>query len=143
MKKIATTIAAIILVIFFIMSCEKDKYHRDRYIGDWDFITEVITQEYDDSEWKIVNRDTVYYSGTIAYGSSEDQLRIQYVEKESFLNNVKIDVDGNIYTLYWKDSYCKSGKFEREDQVHFCINWSAPYIIDEVVGTKRKEGNNE
>jgi len=61
MKRITITLIAITLIMFLIMGCDKDKYHRDRYIGDWDFVTVTITQIENDSGWKIVNRDTIYY----------------------------------------------------------------------------------
>jgi len=130
MKKIAI-ITAIILVMLIIMGCDKDKYHRDRYIGDWDFVTEKTTF----IGYEVVKVDTIYYLGKITPGQcSEIELIIQYTENDEFIGYV--DKDGTISRYCGLGALCRNGSFEGKNKVNFAT-WDHDWNHS-IIGTKKK-----
>ncbi|NLJ81889.1 MAG: hypothetical protein GX330_02025 [Bacteroidales bacterium] len=127
--KLAITVA----ILLFFSSCEKDR--RNKYIGDWDFVTEKLTQTYSNSGWEIVESDTIYYLGKVSCGEYESCLIIQYTEND--IIDVSIDKFGNIFTICPGGS-CKCGNFEGENKVHFSLGWINPEKPEIIVGTKIK-----
>ena len=135
MKKITIIIAAILLIMFFIMGCDKDKYHRDRYVGDWDFVTRSEWYQTDSISGKyvLIGCDTIYYLGTITYGDTENSLIIQYTENDKA--KILINKHGKLFTLC-PGAYCECGEFEGEDKVHFKLGWITPQNPEYINGVK-------
>ena len=139
MKKIAI-ITTIVLIIFFIMGC--DKFNPDKYIGDWDFVT--ITEHYRtdgiSGENVLIGCDTTYYLGTIyAHEVFSNQLIIQFTETRC--EKIGVNKFGKISIACMRYSV-ECGEFVGEDRVHF--NLFCDHIdFEYIVGTKRKGGNDE
>jgi len=120
MKNIKTTlVTAIVVLLLFFAGC--DKYHRDRYIGDWNFVTERHTFMEDDlGYYEKVKIDTIYYTGKITHGTLENELIIQYTENNEIL--VHIGTDGYLWLSYPRGDYgtchqCSVGNFEKKDKI--------------------------
>ena len=135
MKKIAIITAIVAIILPSFTGC--DKYHRDRYIGDWDFVTKSEHYQMVLGKRELVGCDTIYYLGKITYGEYENHLIIQYTENH--YDDAVIDKYGKIYTLC-PGARCECGKFEGEDSVHFNKGWVTPDNPEYIVGTKRKGG---
>lgn len=122
------------------MGC--DKYHRDRYIGDWDFVTNKCTYVYNNDlqEWSPIEYDTIYYTGKIAPGNLEYELIIQYTNND--IIDAHIDEDG---TTLWTDAYpcarCSSGSFEKKNKVYLNLvfNKQDKKINDHINGIKKSK----
>ena len=140
MKKITIKTAAIILLLFLIMGC--DKYHRDRYTGNWDFVTKRNIYTFDGSEYVFDRSDTIYYSGKITSGNLENQIIINYTENDEI--TASIDDDGTtVWTNYYPCARCPSGSFEKKDKVSLnLVIYNKIYgrINDKITG--RKKTNN-
>jgi hypothetical protein len=121
MKKITIALIATVTILFSFTGC--DKYHRDRYTGTWEFETVKIyySGSYD-TELIEVKRDTIYYTGKISLGHSEDELIIQYAENDEI--NARLDYETYIYnsTLECDGKY-PFGKFENKNKLNFRLNW--------------------
>jgi len=120
MKKITKIITATAVILLLFGGCKKDDI-RDKYTGDWDFITEKATYEQDDlNNYELVRKDTVYYSGKINLGNLEDQLIIQFTENDEVL--VAIDTKGKIWqafpSYYLTCHKCAFGEFEKKDKMY-------------------------
>jgi len=116
MKKIAITFAAATVVILLLFTgC--DKYHRDRYIGNWDFVTEKSQLQYDSNE--LIKSDTIYYSGKIYSGNDDNTLIIQCTKNDRV--PAYIDNKGILWisfpTFYGTCHKCPLGKFEKKDKI--------------------------
>jgi len=136
MKKLATTATVILLIIFLIMGC--DKYHINRYIGDWDFIVE---KGFLYQEKGFIGIDTIYYSGKIMSGYHERVIIIKYTEDDEI--GAYVDDDGGLHN----STQCYSGKYpfgdfsEKNKKVHFGILWDEGQDTQratQVIGTKKK-----
>ena len=144
MKKLTTILAVIAILLLSFTSC--DKYHRDRYTGTWEFVTE---RRYyigcDDYECPIeVRRDTVYYTGKISCRNSEYGLIFQYTENDEV--GAWVDKDGYIYSeagIMLGKYAC--GHFESKNKLYFELHWGE-YInfegdtdrrYDYITGTKK------
>ncbi|MCL2313023.1 MAG: hypothetical protein FWC41_11155 [Firmicutes bacterium] len=145
MKKNTIQLATIIIILFFFCGC--GKYHRDRYIGTWDFVTERVFSEYDEKENVVIelNRDTIYYVGTISLGNSEGYLLIEYSENEDVL--VWLDEDGYMYTHLGSIFGYSSGLFDSNKKMHLTLRWSEFTDLGfydtkrcHISGTKKKGG---
>jgi hypothetical protein len=119
MKKLTTIAAATLLIIFLMMSCDKDKYHRDRYIGDWDFVTKInYFKSVNDNAIGIIleKSDTIYYLGKITYGTFENDILIQYTDNDEIFAYI----DNDKKTL-WTEAYpfpkSPSGFFEENNKI--------------------------
>ena len=115
MKKLTTTLAIIAILLLSFTGC--DKYHRDRYTGTWDFVTEKILYQYDSDKYVPIEFDTIYYTGKIMSGSKDGQIIIKYTENDE----IGAAIDDDKKTL-WTSAYpcakCPSGSFEKKDKVH-------------------------
>lgn len=124
------------------MGC--DKFNPDKYIGEWDFVTKSEHYQSDSisGERVLIGCDTIYYLGTITYTYEEynDHLTIQYTKAHHC--SAIINKHGDVYTFCPKEN-CKIGKFEGEDKVYFNLGRITPENPEFIVGTKRKEVNNE
>jgi hypothetical protein len=131
MKKITITFAAATVAILLLFTgC--DKYHTNRYIGDWDFVTEKKTFHHEE----IIKRDTIYYIGKIR--GNNEWLTIQYTESDE--NLFQIDKEGNIYYICG-GGYCIFGNFEGENKVSFRIlDYKNDGRVHKVIGVKKKGG---
>ena len=116
-----------VIILFFFAGCEKE--HRNKYVGDWEFVTEKCTRKNNE----IVKRDTVYYSGKISLGNSENSLIVQYTESDEL--EMYVDKDGTLSHYCGLGSLCEHGNFEGKNKVYFAI-WDQGYIND-VIGTKK------
>lgn len=74
----------------FLFSCSKEKDYRDKYIGNWNF--EVRRIEF--SGDSILFNDTINYMGNITYGSSDNDIAIQYTEED--VVTLTVDEEGNL-----------------------------------------------
>ena len=140
MKKLTTTItAATVAILLLFTGC--DKYHRDRYIGNWDFVTGIERYQLDSitEKYVLIGCDTIYYLGTVTNGKYENYLLVEYIENH--YEEVMIDKYGTIY-ITCPGEMCKRGNFEGKDSVHFRLGW-VPDNPKNIVGNKRKEVNNE
>jgi len=142
MKKI-TAITAIILIMFFIMGC--DKYHRDRYTGTWEFVVEKYIYEYDDlGEYVQTVHDTTFsYIGKISLGNYEKEIKIRYAEESEI--SVNIDEDGSFWS---SPELCDGigkdigmyGKFENNKDLHFYLDFFDKLEISGKYVSTRYEG---
>jgi len=141
MKKITLTLAATIIIMFF-SGC--DKYHRDRYTGTWDFVTEMVYYNEGENpyEYVVIKRDTIYYTGKISMGNYENQLIIKYSESDEVFTG--IDKDGYIgHKTAIQNGPC--GKFESKNKMHLTLRWGqyvpfegdTDYRFDYIIGTKK------
>jgi len=140
MKKITTTLTAIILMIFLIMGC--DKYHRDRYTGTWDFVITKYIHEYDDLGIFVKTEyDTIYsYTGKIKLGNYENNLIIQYSENDEII--VHVDNDGSFRTYSIPPDISVGGKFEDRKNIYFyLLFWNKLDSSGNYVNTGRYDTN--
>ena len=122
MKKLTTTItAATVAILLLFTGC--DKYHRDRYTGTWDFVTERrflnVTDSYNLIE---IKRDTVYHLGKIIFGNLENELIFQYTEFDEVI--AWIDEERYIYSVagVMLGKY-PCGRFENKYELRFDLHW--------------------
>jgi len=121
MKKITLTLVATVVILFFFTGC--DKYHRDRYTGTWEFVTEknFYIGRYDTGLVEI-KRDTIYHLGIISLGNYENNIIIQYTENDTI--NAYLDQNGFIYNkdLEYGGKY-PFGEFKnKQQQLSFRLN---------------------
>jgi len=125
MKKLTTTItAATVAILLLFTGC--DKYHRDRYTGTWDFVTEKY-KYIPDATGHLTKKEydtTFYYSGKITNDERYDnRLIIMYTETDEI--NVGIDEDGYIYPqcpLSYGSKF-STGKFANKNQMNLIFDW--------------------
>ena len=137
MKKIKLTIATTAILLLFFTGCDKDI--RNKYIGDWEFITKIDSAQfdYDLNDWIPLGFDTISYFGKITRGKYNDELIIQYTKQNEV--TVWINHNGNLWTSLYGTS---SGCFEGKDKMYLTLSCSkyggfgTDYFIE---GTK-KEG---
>jgi len=142
MKKLTTTItAATVAILLLFTGC--DKYHRDRYIGNWDFVTEMRFCNFDGSGNFIVEkRDTIYYTGTISLGNLEHELIIQYTENDKIIASID-DKGTSLWTNYDPGPSTPSGYFENKNIIRLFLRYPDEYydqIVHNVYCTKKKGG---
>lgn len=124
MKKITITLAAATVAILLLFTgC--DKYHRDRYVGYWDFVTEKRT--YSD-DFEIIKRDTINYLGKISNGKYENEIIIHYTNNDEI--TIHVDTKGNLYSIC-EGGYCKCGNFTKKDKIYFNTKSPNSYDISE------------
>ena len=143
-----TILATTAIMLLFVTGC--DKYHRNRYVGDWDFVTERVfyidTNSYEFVETK---RDTVYYSGKISYGQHENQLIIKFTENDDEIY-VYTGTDGDLWlsypSVYMTCARCPVGSFEEKDKIslkYFYGDKDGIRNLYHVEGAKTKGCKNE
>lgn len=69
--------------------------YRNKYLGKWNF--EVEINERNTLFIGYTNNQTVYYTGMIEYGNSNDELKITYLPQNTIF--LKIDSKGNFIDL--------------------------------------------
>jgi hypothetical protein len=135
-RKIITSVAAIVIMLFFFTGC--DKYHRDRYTGTWEFVTESILRQfdYDSGEYFQIECDTLYFSGKISRDKAADELKIEYKENYSII--LKINACGKLYG-FSHNSFC--GEFYEADKIDLFFWWDESGILktESVSGSKISE----
>jgi hypothetical protein len=146
MKKLTTTLAIIAILLLSFTSC--DKYHRDRYIGTWDFVTTKTLLQYDSGKYVPIESDTIYYTGKIIPENLEYELIIQFTEDEEI--RTSLTKEGELWqsypTSYHTCAKCPLGSFEKKNIIglHFYtfgLPSSDEYIKTyDINGTKRKKG---
>jgi len=141
MKKIRLTlVVATVVILFFFSGCDKDI--RDKYTGDWEFVTEKQWQTYKGGVIITTKCDTLYYTGSITSGSSEHELLIQYTKSDVI--TTFIDKKGGIYvpSCPCAGYACTRGDFEGENRMnlHFGFNWDYQENreVHKIVGTKKE-----
>jgi len=142
MKKITLSLAIAIVILLFFSGCDKDI--RDKYIGDWDFITEFKTEKciYFDGylhELEIIREDTIYFSGKIILGNSENELLFHYTQNDDI--STFINKNGGIYVPDYPcpGSACTRGNFEGNNKVYLYFGWNYGDSIQSqsIIGTKK------
>ena len=147
MKKITITFAAAtVAILLLVTGC--DKYHRDKYTGTWDFVTERKFYNYNDTVGFVYEKsEMLYYSGKISLGNDESELFIRYTENDEISGWLR--QDGNsIYTLSQTSFYGKdpSGYFDGKNNVYIRFNQNVMDnsemniiggIDDHITGTKK------
>jgi hypothetical protein len=138
-KTMITSVAAILFIMFLIMGCDKDKYHRDRYTGSWDFVTEKCIKKYEDHVLVELINDTIYYSGVISCGSADHELIIQYTQSDTLVTF--INKNGGIYVPICPCAgyACTRGDFESKTKMDLYFGWSYQNKEEShhIVGTKK------
>jgi hypothetical protein len=145
MKKVRITLVTTAILLLCFAGC--DKHHLNRTIGNWDFITERIYYNLvDGTEEK---RDTIYYSGKIESGNSEDNdvIYIQYLENRRIKAWIEASNGSTqIYPLGDMAAKFPTGEFESKNKMHFRVCWGKDLIEpsermdDYVIGTRKKGG---
>ena len=147
MKKLTITIAIVAIILLSFIGC--DKYHRDRYIGNWEFVTEKCIYKYeyngDSSVLVVLKKDTVYYLGVISCGNLERELTIQYTQNDEV--EAYIDQTGGIYLPAFPCAgcNCKRGNFDKENKMNLDFGWDSQNSSEahHIVGIKKKGDKNE
>lgn len=122
MKKITTTLIAAVTILLSFTGC--DKYHRDRYTGIWEFET---TVKLFNTNEETIDEDTIYYSGKISLGVSENQLIVKYTENDEVI--VWLDEDENVFSASASNGgKFPCGYFTEKNKVFFILGW---YNYDE------------
>ena len=94
---------------------EEPKDYRDKWVGDWDFIS-VYT-------WQLnlnYGCDTSYYSGKISLVGN-DSLNIEYMENRKI--TMHVDKSGKLSKYYSNARLSARGQFERNDKIHLIIGY--------------------
>ena len=135
MNRITITMAVAAILLLFFMGC--DKYHRNRYVGDWDFVTEIIHMQYL-NDWKEVGRDTIYYSGKIEI--YKQGLTIQYTENDIAMVSIYAK-SARIYSTngLGNSKGGTSGCFEGKDRMYLDLCWFPNGIIHRITGIKKSK----
>ena len=124
--------------MFLFMGC--DKYHRDRYTGDWDFVTEKNQYKYNVNE--PIKSDTIYYFGKIYHGNDENTLIIQCTENDKVPTSV--DKKGILWesypTSYATCHQCSLGRFETKDKISLdCYRFEEDIVNTyQIIGRRSK-----
>ena len=142
MKRITIQLAAIIIILLFISGCDKDI--RDKYVGDWEFITKVDSAQfdYDLNDWIPLGFDSVFYEGRIILGKFDDELIIQYTERDEV--TARINHNGNLWTSVYSIAGTNSrhGYFEENNKMYLTLyyfkygGFSSHHFIE---GTKKRK----
>jgi hypothetical protein len=141
MKNLIKTLVTSLIILSLFSAC--DKYHIDRYVGDWEFMTIESRMQFNTSGgiiWR--ESDTIYYSGQIIAGDKEQDILIKYTEND--LLSSFIDTEGEIYLYDYPcaGGYCARGRFEENNKVNIAYGWDDNWSHI-IVGTKQKGDRNE
>ena len=147
MKKIKITLAVLISTITLLFFASCNKFHRDKYVGNWDFVTVQSTFDNDMYKWKL---DTIYYVSTITEGKENDELIICCKEENGEFNllMLRVDMRGKLYQKEDSNSsdgnthrsYYPIGQFEGKDKVHIELYGGATEHRGTTIDGIRKEG---
>jgi len=127
-------IATTLTVLLFFTGC--DKYHRNNYVGDWEFVTKKLVYKRVDNGIEILKCDTIYYSGKISSGSNDKELVFQYTEGDKV--SAYLDIEGFLYVTPC-GAIGSNGYFEGNSKVYFDIGWEYPDAGEGhyIIGTKK------
>jgi hypothetical protein len=142
MKNLIKILVASIIILSLFSAC--DKYHRDRYVGDWEFVTIIHSAKFNNIGEIIWEKwDTIYYSGQISAGNKENDIMIKYTEND--LLSSFIDTEGEIYLYDYPcaGGYCARGRFEENNKVNLEFGWVNSIEAHKIHGIKREGGKNE
>jgi hypothetical protein len=117
MKNLIKILVASIIILSIFSAC--DKYHIDRYVGDWEFMTIIKQTKNIDNDTAIsIGCDTIYYLGKISSLNSENELIVHFTENENI--KLTLDVDKNLWsdiTPYSTCAQCPAGYFKNVDKI--------------------------
>lgn len=121
----------IFVILLVLGGCKKKPFdYRNKYIGDWKFNVHIIEQNMD-SVGSNVN-DTFVYVGNIEYGTSSDEILINYTSDD----DVMLEIDKNgVVTTNLGFGHCT---FISDENVEIKLNWGGlgAYVIHEISGLK-------
>jgi len=132
MNRVTLVLATSIILLLFFTGC--DKYHTNRYIGDWDFVT---------IKHDTIKSDTIYYSGKISLGNYENALIIQYTKDDEIAATLIENRDIVIPKYNCAKGVCTHGKFEEKNKMNLSFGWTyggGKSWSHNIVGTKKKKG---
>jgi hypothetical protein len=117
MKNLIKTLVTSLIILSLFSAC--DKYHIDRYVGDWEFVTEKSTIIRNNMHEIIEEtEDTIYHSGAI-HLVSENVLDVQFTKNETI--RLILDPDKSLWvafpTSYGTCHRCPAGHFEKNDKI--------------------------
>ena len=146
MKKIKITLAVVTgaMMLLFFTGCEKT-FDRNQCIGDWDFVTHKSL--YDEALYVYLSDTTIYYTGQISLGDTENELIIKYTENNEII--VKTTPKGDLYAPTTHSPPCPgvgpspNGYFEGENKLHLTPDYRVGISHREdhnIIGTKKKGG---
>jgi hypothetical protein len=147
MKNLIKTLVTSLIILSLFSAC--DKYHIDRYVGDWEFTTIKSTIVYNNMH-EIVEEtvDTIYYLGNIS-GVSENDIIVRFTENENIKLSLSTDKSlwVNFGPIYGTCHRCPAGHFEKNDKISLNFNSSTSNEIQglttylySVQGFKQKGG---
>ena len=93
---------------------EEPKDYRDKWVGNWDFVTKKLIFYQD------VTVDYIYYSGEI-YKVGDDELMIRYMENDTVW--VRVNENGKLSNLRAGNSYDNRGEFIDTDSISIFLRW--------------------
>ena len=143
MNRVTLILVSILILLFFFVSC--DKYHRNRYVGDWEFVTK---RSY---EGVFEKSETINYSGKIRFGNSDNEIFIKYTENDEISAWLE-EMDNHMYihTLS-RASYggkYSSGSFDDKNNMSIYYSYRTAtdsnginiidIIGDKITGTKKE-----
>jgi len=151
MKNLTIIIVATTILLLFFAGC--DKYHRNRYVGDWEFVTErTFYNRIDNSyDFEGAKTETIYYLGKISKDNEYDEyLTIRYDEYDEVTVLLE-KIDKKVFLrsgLGATAGKYPCGEFEDKDKVSLMLYrgifspMKYPYdrSIEYIVGTKKKGG---
>ena len=150
-KNTLPLVIATVVILFFFTGC--DKYHKNSYIGTWEFVTERTL--YDASSlppYVPIEINTFVHLGTINLGDKEDALMIKYSENDEIRVWFDDYADGRgsytkktLWSLKSPCPRCPSGEFESRNKINlrllgnfYCDNEGNIILISENInGTKK------
>jgi len=139
MKKVRLILATTLTVLLCFTGCDKDI--RGKYVGDWEFVTEIDSNQfdYDLYKWILLGFDTISYSGKIIYGEHNDELIIQYTEQNEV--TAWVNHNGNLWTsVYRTSTRSRHGYFEETNKMYLTLSYSkyGGFLTDHyIIGTKK------
>jgi len=93
--------------------------YREKWVGDWDFITEKFKLYYGISTW-----DTTYYSGKIIFGRTSNELYIHYAKYDLMSVGVFRDgLDCDFYSSFYPYVTPSPESFVGSSIIHLRFAW--------------------
>jgi hypothetical protein len=122
MNRTTLVLSSIVTTLLFLSSCDKDI--RNRYTGDWEFLTKIDSAQFDYeiNEWIQLGFDTIAYFGNITQGKNNDELIIRYTEQNEV--TAWVNHNGNIWTpIYSTSTGSRHGYFEEKDKIYLNLSY--------------------
>ena len=140
MNRITITMAVAAILLLFFMGCDKDI--RNRYTGDWEFVTKIDSSQFDYelNKW-IPLGYVISYSGKIIHGKNNDELIIQYTAQNEV--TVWVNHNGNLWTSVYPISTGgdRHGYFEEKDKMYLTLHYSkyGGFLTSHIIEGTKKE----